>query len=164
MAAVRYPTPAWLEESARVYRSSPEIQKELSKLTTKIAFRIQAEPAWGLEADLYFGAVVEAGALRDLTFCSVETAKRDFDYIMGATAPEWKRVLRKDVKAITELMLRKIALEKGSMASALGLMPYAPTFIDALTKVELRFPDELDPEQLAEFKAYVKEFRTKLGV
>ena len=164
MAAIRYCTPEWLEESARVYRSSPEIQKELSKLSTKLSFRIQAEPAWGIEADIYFGAVVEAGELRELAFVSAETAKGTADYIMGATAPEWKRVLRKEVKAITEMMLRKIVLEKGSMASALALMPYAPTFIDALTKVDLRFPDELTPQEIEQFRADVKEFRARLRV
>jgi hypothetical protein len=164
MASVRYCTPEWLEESARVYRSSPEIQNELRKLTTKISFRIQAEPAWGIEQDIYFGAVVEAGELRELSFQSPEAAKQTALYIMGATAPEWKRVLRKESKVITELMLRKIILEKGSMASALSLMPYAPAFIDALTKAELRFPDEMASEELEQYKSYVKEFRSKLKV
>ena len=164
MAAVRYCTPEWLEESARIYRSSPEIQNELRKLTTKIFFRIQAEPAWGIDPDIYFGAVVEAGALRELGFVSAEAAKQTSDFIMGATAPEWKRVLRKETKVITELMLRKIVLEKGSMASALQLMPYAPAFIDSLTKVELRFPDEMAAEELEQYKAYVKEFRSRLQV
>ena len=38
------------------------------------------------------------------------------------------------------------------------------TFIDALIQVDLQFPDEMSLEELADFRAYVKQYRQGLGV
>lgn len=164
MTAIGYPTPKWLEESARIYRADPAVQKELEKVTVKIAFRIKADPAWGLDKDLLFWTVVEKGELKDLRFISEAAAKQDAQYIMAATPQEWKKILRKDAKVLSELMLRKIVLEQGSMAEALGLMPHAPTLVNVLTKAELRFPDEMSPEELAGHRKTIQDFRASQGV
>jgi hypothetical protein len=164
MTAIGYPSPKWLEESAKIYRANPAVQKELEKVTVKIAFRIKAEPAWGIEKDLLFWTVVEKGQLKELSFLSDAAAKRDAQYIMAATPQEWKKILRKEVKVLSELMLRKIVLEQGSMTEALALMPHAPTLVDVLTKAELRFPDEMSPEELAAHRKAIEDFRAGQGV
>jgi hypothetical protein len=161
---LRYCTPEWLEESARIYRADPAIQKELQKVSVKFLFRVRADPSWGIENDILFGTVVEKGALLDLTFFSEQAGRETADFIASATPQEWKKVLRKEAKVLTELMLRKIVLEQGSMADALPLMPHAPALVDVLTKTELRFPDEMNREELEEFRKYVREFRARLGV
>jgi hypothetical protein len=83
---------------------------------------------------------------------------------MGATPQEWKKILRKENKFLTDFMLGKISLEQGSKVGVLGLAPYANTFIEALTQVELQFPDEMEAGALAEFRSYVSKFRDQLAV
>jgi hypothetical protein len=61
-------------------------------------------------------------------------------------------------------MLGKITLEQGSKVGVLGVAPYANIFVDALTQVDLQFPDEMSPDELEEFRGYVNEFRSELGV
>ncbi len=61
-------------------------------------------------------------------------------------------------------MLGKIKLEKGSKVTVLGLAPHAPTLVEALTQVELQFPDEMSPDELIKYKSYLEEFRKNLGV
>jgi len=164
MTVYRYPTPEWLEESGKRYRADPKFQQALEKVTVKIFFLIRAEPDWGIEQDIIFGAITEKGALIDLRFFSRQEAWEKADFIMGATPQEWKKVLRKDNKFLTALMLGKISLEHGSKVGAVGLAPYSNTFIEAITQVELQFPDEMSPEELAEFRSYVNNFRVQLGV
>ncbi len=159
-----YCTPEWLEESARIYRATPELQEQLKKVTTKVFYRVEAEPAWGIDEDLLFGAVVKEGELKELGFFSEEAARETADFIMAATPQEWKKILRKDSKFLTDFMLGRITLEQGSKVGVLGLAPYANSFIDALTQVELKFPDELTPEELEAYRARVKAFRAELGV
>jgi hypothetical protein len=48
--------------------------------------------------------------------------------------------------------------------TVLGLAPYAPTVIDALTKVQIQFPDEMSGEELAKYRAYIEEFRENLSI
>jgi hypothetical protein len=81
-----------------------------------------------------------------------------------ATPPEWKRLLRKESKFVTDFMLGKITLEQGSKVGVLSIAPHSGTFIDALTQVELQFPDEMSDEELADYRAAMVEFRRELGV
>jgi hypothetical protein len=164
MTVCRYCTPEWLEESAMIYRTTPRLRKELEKVTTQIFYRIEAEPAWGIDRDILFGAAVNKGELEELAFFSEEAARAKAKYIMAATPQEWKKILRKENKFLTDFMLGRITLEQGSKIGVLGLAPYANAFVDALTQVELQFPDELTTLEMEEYRAYVKQFRAELGV
>jgi len=164
MSTYRYCTPDWLDESAKIYRSSPEFQETLKKVTTKICFRVTADPDWGIDENIIFGAVVEQGQLIELDFYSQAAAGEMADFIISATPQEWKLILRKDNKFITDFMLGKIQLEQGSKVGIIGIAPYAPTFVDALTQVELVFPDELTDQELGEFRAYLAKFREERGL
>ena len=164
MSPINYCTPEWLEASCRAYVETPHAQPGLENLTAKVFFRIKAKPAWGIERDILFGAVVDHGELLELAFFSDEDARIKADYIMAATPEEWKKILRKEKKLLGEFMLGKVSLEKGNMMSAMGIIPYNPVFIDALTASGLRFQDEMSPEELESYCRYHTEFRDQLGV
>jgi hypothetical protein len=164
MTVVRYPTPEWLEESAKKYRANPKFQKELQKITANMYYRIIAKPDWGIDEDILFGVRVKNGELLELGFASEEEAKDKADYIMAATPQEWKSLLRKNTKFLTDFMTGKVTLELGSKVGVLGLAPHANSFIDALTPGEIQFPDEMTPEELEQFRTDVAEFRAELGV
>ena len=159
-----YCTPEWFEESARIYRETPHFQEALKKVTTRICYRITAEPKWGIDPDFIFGAIVTEGVLNDLRFFSEAEAKEKAEFVMAGTPQEWKLILRKDHKFLTDFTLGKIKLEQGSKVGVFGLAPYANVFIDALTQVNLKFQDELSPQQLDEYRQYASQFRSKLGV
>jgi hypothetical protein len=164
MNTVRYCTPEWLEESAKGYHANPRYQKEFAKLTLTLCFRVKAEPAWGIDEDIIFGGDVEKGKLNKLGFFSEEAAKEEAEYIVAATPQEWKKILRKESKFVTDFMLGKITLEQGSKVGILGVAPHSNTFVDALTQIEIQFPDEMSPDELDEYRASLKSFRAELGV
>jgi hypothetical protein len=159
-----YCTPEWLEESSRIYRETPRFQEALKKVTTHICYRVTAEPTWGIDADFIFGAIVTEGVLNDLRFFSEAETKEKADFVMAATPQEWKLILRKEHKFLTDFTLGKIKLEQGSKVGVFGLAPYANAFIDALTQVNLKFQDELTPQQVNEYRQYASQFRSGLGV
>src|SRR5512137_2342712 len=149
-----YCTPEWLEETTRIYQATPRFQEAMKKLSVAIMYRVTAEPAWGIEKDLIFGAIVTKGALNDLRFYNEAEAKEKAEMFLSASPPQWKLILRKDHKFITDFLLGKIKLEKGSMSNVLGVAPNADTFVDALTQVHLIFQDELSPQQLSDYREY----------
>ena len=159
-----YCTPEWLEESARIYRATPRLQEALKKVTVRVCYRIIAEPAWGIDKDFVFGVDVTEGVLNDLRFFSETEAKEKAEFVMAATPQEWKLILRKEHKFLTDFTLGKIKLEQGSKVGVFGLAPYANAFIDALTQVNLKFQDELSPQELDEYRQYASQFRTSLGL
>lgn len=164
MAKIRYCTPEWLEESARLYPQNPKFKQEFSKLVTKIFFKINTEPTWGIEPAIIFGAFVDKGELKKLGFFSEQDAKQEADFILAASPQEWKKILRKENKFVGDFMLGKITLEQGSKVGVLSIAPHSTTFVETLTQFDLQFPDEMTPEELEEYRAYHKEFRQKLGV
>lgn len=159
-----YCTPEWLEESAKVYQANPRLQEALKRLVTSVFFRITAKPEWGIDSDFIFGAFVNKGALSGLRFYNEEEAKEKAEFILSATPEQWKMLLRKEHKFITDFMLGRIKLEKGSIPGVVGIAPYSDTFIDALTQVKLIFQDELTPQQLSDYREYASMFRRRLGI
>ena len=161
---IRYCSPEWLEESAKLYLATNRYENALKKVSTKIFYRISAEPAWGIEKDIIFGAEVDAGKLLELSFFSEAESQQRADFILAATPQVWKEILRKDKKFISEFMLGKVKLESGSKPGLLKITPYANHFVDALTQFELQFPDEMSPEELEAYRADLSGFREKAGV
>jgi hypothetical protein len=167
MAVYQYCTPEWLEESARRYAENPKFQKEfegITKIPTKYVFRVKADPSWGIDQDFLFGAVVEHGNLLELGFYSEADAKKDVNFILSATPQEWKRLLRKQTKFITVVMLKKVVMEYGDFAGLLKIAPHGDAFVDVLTQVTLQFPDEMSPEELDQYKNHLKEVQENLQV
>jgi len=164
MIKCQYCTPEWLEETGRIYRSDPGMEEKLKKISAKVCFRVKAEPAWGIEKDIIFGTFIEAGKLTKIAFFSEEDAKRESDYLLAATPQEWKKILRKENKFLADFMLGRIKLEKGNKVTVLGLAPYAPLLVDALTQIQIQFPDEMSGEELTQYRAYLEEFRKNMGV
>ena len=164
MTTIQYCTPEWLEESAKGYHSNPRYENEFKKLSIKLHFRVKSEPAWGIDEDIIFGAIIDKGALEELVFFSEEDAKKGAEFIVVATPQEWKKILRKESKFVTDFMLGKITLEQGSKVGILGVASHSNTLIDVLTPVALQFPDEMTPDELSKYRSYMQEFRAELGV
>jgi hypothetical protein len=164
MTVVRYCTPEWLQAAAEAYHSNPRFKQELHSLTAKTCFLIRAEPAWGIDKDILFGAFIRQGELEKLDFFSADDAKAQAEFIMGATPQEWKKILRKESKFVTDFMLGRITLEQGSKVGVLAIAPHSNTFVQILTQAEIQFPDEMSPEELAAYHSHVAAFRQALGV
>jgi hypothetical protein len=161
---VRYCTPEWLQASAEAYRSNPEFQQALAKLTVRTCFLVRADPAWGIDKDILFGAFIRQGELEKLDFFSAEGARDQAEFILAATPQEWKRILRKESKFVTDFMLGRVTLEQGSKVGMLAVAPHSGTLVDVLTHAELQFPDEMTPEELAAYRSDVAAFRLASGV
>jgi hypothetical protein len=164
MAKIQYCTPEWLEETGRIYASTPEYKEKLKKLSAKMCYRVKAEPAWGIDEDIIFGSFFDKGELKKLAFFNEKDAQKESDYILSATPQEWKRILRKEGKFVGDFMLGKIKLELGSKVGVLGIAPHSGNLVDWLTQVDLQFPDEMSDEERAKYRQKLAAFRRQAGV
>lgn len=162
MTTCYYPMPNWLEESFKLYNQ--DFEKKLEKLSGSFGYRIIADPAWGIDKDVFMIMVLDAGKMKNLAVCSEQYCKENAAYIMGAALPVWKKILTKKDKFVGAFMGGRVKLEKGDTVGALALGPHANNLVDVLTQVDLKFTDELSPAELAEFKSKFEAARAKLGV
>jgi putative sterol carrier protein len=86
------------------------------------------------------------------------------DFILAATPQEWKKLLRRESKFLTNFMLGKVTLEHGSRVAMLSLVPYTDTVMDLLTEVDLQFQDEMSSEEVAAYREELQQFRAEHGV
>lgn len=164
MALYQYCTPEWLEELEKVYQADPTYREQFKKLTLVLCFRVQAESSWGIDKDIIFGTHLDEGRLTRLGFFGEEEARRDATFILAATPQNWKRLLRKETKFVTDFMLGKIKLEQGSKVGILKLAPLSDKLVDFMTSNEIQFPDEMTSDELENYRSRVVEFRSRLGV
>ena len=157
-----YPQPEWTEKSAELY--SEVFEKKLAILSGNWAYRINAEPDWGIEEDIYFTMFLEAGKLRELRHCTKAYAFDKADFVLSASPSQWKKILTKKEKFVGAFLGGRIKLEKGDTVGSMAAAPHANTLVDVLTQVDLRFPDELSPEELASFKEDFAKKRSERGI
>jgi putative sterol carrier protein len=160
-----YCTPDWLKESKEIYNSNPLAKEKLKKLSAKMAYRVKAEPSWGINKDVYFCAYFESGELHKLELVSKEAAN-DAQYLMAATPKVWKNVLTKKSKFITDFMLGRIKLDNGSKVGVLTVAPHANDIVAALDPpgMNLVFSDDLPSVELEQYRSNMVAFRKELGV
>jgi hypothetical protein len=164
MTVYQYCTPEWLEELEKVYQSDSKYEEQFKKLSLVLCFRVQAQPSWGIEKDIIFGTSLHAGQLESLRFYSEKDAKEKATFILSASPQNWKNLLRKKTKFVTEFMLGKIKLEQGSKVAVLKLAPLSDKLIDFMTQRDIQFPDEMSPDGLAAYRSQMEEFRSQSGV
>jgi len=164
MGVIQYCTPEWLEECAKRYAENPGLQSKLKKISQKMCYLVKADPEWGIDNDIIFGAFFDEGKLLKLAFFTEEKAGNEADYILEATPKEWVSLLRKQNKFIARFMMQEVKLKQGERVDVLRLAPYANDLIDALTLAEMLYPDEMSPEELETYRAYINEFRAELGL
>jgi putative sterol carrier protein len=164
MTIYQYCTPEWLAESVIRYQENPKFKSSLQKLTIKMAFRITADPALGIDQDIIFAAYVDQGELTKLAFISEAEAEKGADYILVATPQQWTKLLRKESMFAGDVLSGKIGIEKGSKPGIIRIAPHSTTFVNALTQVELQFPDEMSAEELTQYRDRINEFRAELAV
>ena len=164
MTTYQYCTPEWLAESAARYRENPQFKRSMQKLIMKVAFKITANPELGIDEDIIFAAHVNQGELEKLAFVSQKEAEQEADYILATSPQQWAKILRKESMFAGDVMLGRIAIEKGSKPGVIKIAPYSTAFVDALTQVDVQYPDELSPEELEQYRDCINEFRVELGV
>jgi putative sterol carrier protein len=164
MTIYQYCTPEWLAECAARAQENPKFKKVLEKLSLRMAFRVKADPSLGIDRDIIFAAYGSKGELEKLAFISEAEAEEEAEYILSATPQQWTKLLRKKSLFAGDVLVGKIAIEKGSKPGVVRIAPYSGTFVDALTQVDLQFPDEMSPEELEQYRDYINEFRAELGV
>ena len=164
MTTYQYCTPEWLAESAVLYEENPKFKQAMQKLIMKVAFKITANPELGIDQDIIFAAYINRGELEKLAFISEEQAIKEADFILSTSPQQWSKILRKESMFAGDVMLGRIAIEKGSKPGVIKIAPYSTTFVDALTQVDVQFPDELSPDEVEQYRDCINTFRVEMGV
>ena len=163
MTIHQFCTPEWLEESARIYRASPDARDKLKKLTVKICCRVKSDPDWGISEDIIFGAFLDKGELEMLNFFTESEAFQKAKYLMAATPRTWKNILRKKRDFVTDFILGKINLELGTKVKMLEIAIDVNNFFHYLAQFDLQFPDQMSADELTSYRSKMETLQRERG-
>ena len=151
-------------KSAVRYEQNQKLKSAMQKLIIKVAFQIYANPELGIDQDILFAASVNRGEIEKLGFISEADAKKEVDFILAASPQQWAKILRKESMFAGDVMLGRIVVEHGSKPGVIKIAPYSTAFVDALTQVDVQYPDEMSPAELEKYRETITQFRAELGV
>ncbi|MBU1672707.1 MAG: SCP2 sterol-binding domain-containing protein [Actinobacteria bacterium] len=153
-------TPEWVALYERNIREDPAYREANKGWEGTIALHILAEPAIGLDNDLYLLMDLWHGECRSIRLVPRE-AGEGADYILTADYDKWKALIFKELNVIKALMRGKIKL-KGNMGNIVRYAKGAVILIDLAP--EARFQDEMAPEDIEEFRDWINGLRVEYGV
>jgi putative sterol carrier protein len=164
MTTYQYCTPEWLSESLKNYRENSKLKETFKRLIMKIAFRITADPTLGIDQDIIFAAYMNQGEIEKLAFVSKAEAENEAEYILSSSPRQWSQLLRKETMFAGEVMMGRIAIDKGSKPGVIRIAPYSTAFVDALTQIDVQYPDEMSVDEIEKYRETLHQFRAELGV
>ena len=164
MTTYQYCTPEWLSESLNNYQENPKLKETFKRLIMKIAFRITADPTLGIDQDIIFAAYMNQGEIEKLAFVSKAEAEKEAEYILSSSPRQWSQLLRKETMFAGEVMMGRIAIDKGSKPGVIRIAPYSTAFVDALTQIDVQYPDEMSVDEIEKYRETLHQFRAELGV
>jgi hypothetical protein len=162
MTAYQYCTPEWFEALEKAYQADSTYEQQFKNLSLILCFRVRAESSWGIDSDIIFGAHLEEGRLTRLGFFSEQEAARDATFVLSATPQNWKKLLRRETKFVTDFMLGRIKLEQGSSVAVMKLAPLSDKLVNFMSSQEIQFPDEMSPDEIENYRSRMEEFRANV--
>lgn len=160
-----YATPKWLEELRQQFEDTG-VQERLKHMNYIFCYGIASDPDLGIEPpDLYFLHQLERGITKDMRFVSKEEGHDICTWCLIAPIEVWKSIITGDKKFITSVVQVKAKVEVGDRASLIGkVAAWADYYVEPYGKTNPKFPDEMSPSEMEEYKKELSDFRAELGV
>jgi hypothetical protein len=162
MPEFQYCTNHWLDECKKNYFDSDKLQEPLQEFPYKVAYRVEAEPRWGIDNDMIFCTYFANGELTKMDFLNEDDAFDEADFVLGAPPQEWKKILLKERKFVSDFMFGRINLEKGSRIKLLKLSTFSEHIVNIFAEIPVQYPDQMTELELEHYRKALNEFSANL--
>ena len=159
-------TPEWVSEYEQKIQGDARYKQAAKTWEGSVVLVFKAEPTAGLDHDIFVFMDLWHGECRQARIVPPEVG-RNGEYVLEAEYERWKRVLKKELSVVREIATRKLKLVPFHFKKAAKLAAAtqaAIRLVDLAADVSDRFPDELDPDGLASFRALYGEMADTLGI
>jgi len=155
-------TPSWIATYESMVRNDVEYRKLAQGWEGTVVIHITAEPAVGLEQDMYLLIDLWHGDCRAVRLVPAEVGEAG-DYVLTASYERWKQVMTKELDVVKGLMQGKIKL-KGHLPTIVRYNKAAIRLVDLVAATPTIYLDEMDPEEIEAFKPWVDFVRQEYGL
>ena len=159
-------TPEWVSEFEKTIQEDARYKDVAKKWEGSVVLVFKADPHAGFEDDVFIFMDLWHGECRSATLVPSEKG-RSGAYVLEAEYGRWKKILKKELNVVKELATGKVKLVPFEFTKAAKLTAAAQAairLVDLSAEVSDTFPDELESDQIATFKALFKELKTNFGI
>ena len=124
----RFLTEEWIREYQRIWNANSELKYGLRKISATMKYFVTGDEQQAVFVRLDKGEAVEAG----------KASNGSYDYVMWATADNWKKIAAGEVGPKTAMATRKLNF-KGSMLTAMRYIGPFGRALAMMSEVETKW-------------------------
>jgi putative sterol carrier protein len=155
-------TPAWIATYETSIQNDADYKKLAQGWEGGVVIHISADPAVGLDDDMYLLLDLWHGDCRAVRLVPTEAGENG-DFVLTATYDRWKQVMTKELDVVKGLMQGKIKL-KGHLPTIVRYNKAAVRLVDLVADVNTIYLDEMDSEEIESFKPWIEFVRDEFAL
>lgn len=141
--ALDFPSEAWVLAYKDAINANPEYAKAGKDWTHGVvAMVVKAEPSLDIPEDLAMWLDVHEGRCREIKLISAKEAEANAPFVVVASYPQWKQVIKKEVDPTKALMQGKLKLTKGHMPTMVKYVNASRQLVESTSRVPTKFRGE----------------------
>lgn len=154
-----YFTPEWVALYEKAVQEDEEYREAAKDWEGSVVLHVEADPQYGLEVDLYVFMDLWHGDCRSMRIVPPEAGEAG-DFVISGALERWIQVGKKELDSTKGMMQGKLKL-KGDLPSIVRAVRASQRLTDLSASVGGKYPNELTPEEIDEFRGIVKELSEK---
>lgn len=150
-------TPSWIAAYESEIRNDAEYREHASGWEGTVVEHIVADPAVGLDDDMYLLMDLWHGDCRSIRLVPTEAGESG-DFVMTAPYNRWKQVMLGELDPVKGMMQGKIKL-KGDLPTIVRYIKAATRLAELVSRIDTIFLDDMTREEIESFKPWVSFIR-----
>ena len=143
MAELEFPSEQWVAAYKDAINANAEYAKAGKDWTHGVvAMVVKADASVGIGEDLAMWLDVHEGRCRECKLVPAKEAEDQAPFVVVATYPQWKQVIRREIDPTKALMQGKLKLTKGHMPTMVKYVNASKQLVEATTRVPTKFRGE----------------------
>ena len=155
-------TPSWICAFEGLIQNDPTYKEVAREWEGKVIDHIVANPALGLDEDMYVLMDLWHGECRAVSLVPREVGENG-DYILSASYERWKQVMTGELDPVKGMMQGKIKL-KGDLPTIVRYVKASTRLAELVGQVNTIFLDDLTPEEIESFRPWIGFIREEYGL
>lgn len=154
-------TPEWVATFEKMVQEDEEYKKVAKTWEGSVVIHILANPANGIDDDLYLFMDLWHGDCRFAKLVPKEIGA-NADFVLTGEMERWQSVMKKELDVTKAMMQGKVKL-KGSLPTIVRYVKASIRLTDLAAQIDTRFQSELSDGERAEYIKWFMDLRAQFG-
>jgi len=154
-------TPEWVATFEKLVQNDEEYKRVAKTWEGTVVIHILANPANGINDDLYLYMDLWHGDCRFVRLVPKEIGANG-DFVLTGEMERWQAVMKKELDVTKAMMQGKVKL-KGSLPTIVRYVKASIRLTDLSAEIDTRFQSDLSEEERTEYTNWFNDLRAQFG-